>query len=173
MSGYNNTFYEHNLPTVLLTAENILYDDSNTNLPASNVQEAIEALKYRIDTLIGLKVVPFEPNGNRVVVQSGKFRTTDGRKTIDFQETISPEFNPITTLPRIDLLCVDDGGNLTIVSGAENNLLIPPLYPVDRLTLAEIKIDETTEVIITGSDIRNCKDLIGPSTTYIIDGGTF
>jgi len=57
LSGYNSTFYERNLPTVSLTAANILYDDSNTNLPAATVQEAIEALKHQLDTLIGLKVI--------------------------------------------------------------------------------------------------------------------
>lgn len=174
MSGYNDTFYNRcGSFSDGIAANNVILCQEIPGLSGRTLQDVLTDIASKLDKTIGLMVVPTDPLSAKVKVKEGKYRSLDGRRAITRTEIISPEFTPITNLPRIDLLCIDDNGNLSIVMGAEAATPTAPIYPTDRLTIAEVRIDETTEVYITTEDIRNTQDVLGPSTIYSVDGGSF
>jgi hypothetical protein len=90
-------------------------------------------------------------------VRSGTFVKSDGTGSVTFAGGDSPTFSPITANPRIDLLCIDDAGILSIISGTENISPSPETYPTNKQVLAEITITETGTVVINESDIKDVR----------------
>ena len=120
----------------------------------------------------GLETIPESPASNKVIVLPGHYRNSTGTKTIQFQGGVSPIFQPIVAYSRIDLLCLDDSGMFVIIQGVENINPQPQPYPLNKLTIAKIKITEKQNVIIDNDDIEDIRDILGPSS-FIINGGTF
>jgi len=125
-----------------------------------------------IDT-IGLKPRPTNPISNKISVDPGTYRSSDGRSSITFSGGASPIFQPIVNLPRYDILCIDDNSIMHIIQGSESNNPTVPRYPIDMLTIAEVYIDEKNNVLIDNNDLKDVRDLLGPSDTIVIDGGSF
>jgi len=104
-----------------------------------------------------LKVVPRTTPDNKVTVRPGTFVKSDGTGSVTFTGGDSPIFPPVTTNPRIDLLCIDDAGVLSRIAGTENSSPLPENYPTNKQVLAEITITETGTVVIDENDIKDVR----------------
>jgi len=120
-----------------------------------------------------LRAITADPNSDRVKVTAGYYRVSDASGIQSYAGGYSPIFPPRIFLPRIDLLVIDDNGDLGIIQGAENVLPTPPEYPCDRYVIAEIKITESVNVIVDEPDITDARDFIGPNKLSEIDCGSF
>ena len=158
---------------VVLEASDIPYDGSVSELPSDDVQGAIDALNAKLDSRIGLTPKPTSPPSDKIEISEGRYRNSDGTKIIIFPGGVSPMILPVITLPRIDIICLDDYGNISVIQGAESNSPQAPSYPLDKLTVAEVYVDEINNVVVTEEDIKDARDVLGPSPIKIIDGGTF
>ena len=108
------------------------------------------------------------PN-NTVYVEAGTYVKPDSTGSVTFVGGSSPIFVPITVNPRIDLLCIDENGILSILTGGEAVSPIPPSYPTDRLTIAEVTITESVTVIVNDADIRDVRTFINLGIRHVSD----
>jgi hypothetical protein len=100
------------------------------------------------------------PATNRVGVKVGRFNKSTGTETQYFAGGDSPMFGPVSAQPRIDLLMIDDTGALSILAGAEAASPVPPLYPADKLVLAQVLVNETGTVTIVEGDITDVRPFL-------------
>ena len=73
-----------------------------------------------------------------VYVRAGKFISSDATKNLTFAGGSSPAMVAPAGNPRIDLLTINDLGNLQITTGVEDASPTVPLYPSGAMVLAEI-----------------------------------
>jgi len=98
------------------------------------------------------------PN-NTVYVEAGIISISENAK-IDFDATSSPTFPVVSANPRIDLLTIDSSGDLGRTAGTEDVSPTAPTYPVDKLVIAEVTIDETDTVLINDADITDVRPFL-------------
>jgi len=137
---------------------------------------AIISSKIKIGAVIRNKIAEFRPHQNdpiddKVYVEAGKILSSDAKKTITFGGGSSPSFNVITGggNSRIDLLCINDSGNLEIIEGIEAGVPTIPEYPSNKRVIAEVTIDELVTVTITDSDINDVRDSSGILRSSLLD----
>jgi hypothetical protein len=105
---------------------------------------------------------------NTVSIEPGVYSQSTGtgvvRKSSAFN---SPTFPAIVTggNVRYDVLCLDDSGTASIVSGTEvsapgDPIANAPTMPSDKLALAIVRILETGTVLIDGSDITDIREFL-------------
>jgi len=73
---------------------------------------------------------------------------------------------------RIDLLVMNSSGNLEIIAGTQAESPAVPTYPLDKLVIAEVTIDETATVVIEDSDIKDVRFFLNigsPGTSTATD----
>jgi len=119
---------------------------------------------------------PVSNNNNTIKIKAGILKKKDGTGVIKFSETDTSAFDPITTNgnTRYDLVGIDTIGTVSIVKGAEGNPGSVPPYPQDKFIIAEIKIDETSNVVISDQDItdvRSAFEIDNPN--FILQGDTY
>ena len=106
---------------------------------------------------------------NTVLIEPGLYTSSGGtgfvRKSAAFN---SPTFPVISTggNVRYDLLCIDDAGTASIVSGTEvtapgDPITNAPAAPTNKLAIGIIRITETGTVLIDGSDITDVREFLG------------
>jgi len=119
---------------------------------------------------------PVSNNNNTIKIRAGILKKKDGTGVIKFSETDTSAFDPITTSgnTRYDLVGIDTTGTVSIVKGTEGNPGSVPPYPQDKFIIAEIKIDETSNVVISDQDItdvRSAFEIDNPN--FILQGDTY
>jgi len=128
-------------------------------------------IQSKIDTLR-----PVSNNNNTIKIKAGILKKKDGTGAIKFSETNTSAFDPviISGNTRYDLVGIDTTGTLSIIKGTEGNPGSVPPYPQDKFIVAEVKIDETSNVIISDSDITDVRasfEIDNPN--FIIQGDTY
>jgi hypothetical protein len=109
---------------------------------------------------------------NKVLVHAGHFVKSDGSARVAYAGGQSPAFDVIVTNPRIDLLCIDDTGTLSIVKGTEALAPTVPTYPTNKQVIAHVSITEGADVIILQADITDARAFlnlgggVGSGTNY-------
>jgi len=61
-----------------------------------------------------------------------------GGKIVNFSGGNSPQFSVPASNPRIDLLCLNNSGELEIVEGTESSNPSAPSYPIDKFIICEV-----------------------------------
>jgi hypothetical protein len=105
------------------------------------------------------------PN-NTVSIEPGTYTKSTGSGFVRIASGISsPTFPSVTSgsNTRYDLLCLDDTGTASIVSGTEvtspgDPIANAPTVPSNKLALAVVRINETGSVLITGADITDVRE---------------
>ncbi|MHA1304367.1 MAG: hypothetical protein ACTSPI_11775 [Candidatus Heimdallarchaeaceae archaeon] len=92
-----------------------------------------------------------------VYVEAASIISSDGTKNVDFAGGSSPSFSTVSADSRIDLLVINDDGNLEVIEGVEDASPTPPTYPTNKQVIAEVTIDETSTVIINDADIKDVR----------------
>jgi len=133
--------------------------DTTTNTIISSLNAAIAALNAT-QAMTYLTPTANSPANNKVAVAAGKFVKSDNSGTVTYAGGASPVFGPITTNPRIDLLCIDDTGTLTLVAGAENASPTPPTYPANKVVIAEVTVNQTSGVTISSGQIKDVRAIL-------------
>lgn len=97
-----------------------------------------------------LRVSPTEPPSNKVFVSSGVLNSSKGSLIISGGDFPSVGINP-TINGRIDLVYVDEDGNIQILEGTDSSSPTAPRYG-NRKVIAEIRRG-TNKTIINGNEI--------------------
>ena len=125
------------------------------------------------------------PN-NTVAIEPGLYTKSGGAGFVRISTAFNSPTFPVVTSgsnTRYDLLCIDDTGAASIVSGTEvtspgDPIANAPAVPSNKLALGIIRIDETSTVAITGVDITDVREFLnktgggtsGPSWTTFVGG---
>ena len=95
-----------------------------------------------------------EPFDNRIYINPGSLYINN--KYISYAGGQSPTFNITSTDPRIDLICINDSGVISIVEGTPSSTPAIPTMPDNLLSLGHVTIPSNTDpIIIKGSYITN------------------
>jgi len=155
-------------------AINVLYNNAVSGLIATNVQSAIDELDSRLDSLGGVTwLYPHinSPAGNRITVDAGLYMKFDRSRLLNFVGSQTAPFPPISTLPRYDLVVIDDDGVLKILQGTESVTPAPVPFPCDAFVICQVYINEKSIVVINQSDLVDLRPLWRTTTFKKIDGG--
>jgi len=76
-----------------------------------------------------------------VYVEAGTFIKSDGTGAVTYVGGSSPVFALPVGFSKIDLLTIDDNGNLGIEPGTPAGSPVPPTYPIDKQVLAEVTVN--------------------------------
>lgn len=138
---------------------------ARTNIDASQILDgsiASEDLKDSSVTQSKISICrPYSNNNAYVSVEPGIIRTTDNSGSIVFNGGMSSAFGVVNPgNARYDLLCLTNSGVLTIIQGTESSSPVVPTYPNDRHVLAEIYVNESSNVVISPEDIKDVRGFI-------------
>jgi|GEM_PF-5264234 len=110
---------------------------------------------------------------NTVRVEAGV--VTIGGAKVNFAAGNSPAFGVVTANSRIDLLTIDSAGALAVVAGTQAASPTAPTYPVDKIVIAEVTVNETVTVVVNDADINDVRPVFSHSnptgTTYTAGSG--
>jgi len=116
--------------------------------------------------LIGpLRPTPQAVPNDTVFVKGGSYVNSRGRKSITVADSVADALQfPVVTAAgqeRIDLLVLDDSGVAGRIEGIEAvaGSAVPPEYPNNKQTIAEVTVDEADFVQVTPGDIRDVRFL--------------
>lgn len=76
-----------------------------------------------------------------IFIEAGTFISSNGQGAITFAGGSSPVFALPVGNSKVDLLTIDDFGNLAVVPGTPAGVPIPPTYPTDKQVVAEVTIN--------------------------------
>jgi hypothetical protein len=98
---------------------------------------------------------------NTILVRGGSYGSSAGNSTITVPDQVSPIFLPVI-IPgneRIDIVTLDDRGNVNVIAGLEQSVGFaePPNYPDDQQVVAEVFVNESDTVLISPSDITDTR----------------
>jgi hypothetical protein len=99
-----------------------------------------------------LKVSATDPYTVTVNISSGILYFNS--KKVVYAGGVSPSFTTTGTDGRIDLLCINDSGVISITEGTASSAPVIPTFPNDKLVLAIITIP-ASKLLIEGSFIEN------------------
>lgn len=133
--------------------------DTTTSTVLAALNAAVAALA-NVQAMTYLTPTANTINDNKVAVAAGKLMKADGTGAITYAGGQSPAFSVVTANSRIDLLCIDDTGALTITQGVQAASPVPPLYPAGKTVIAEVTITETATVLITAADIKDVRPFL-------------
>lgn len=102
-----------------------------------------------------LLVLPTEPYSNQVSVEGGTVIVNN--KILNFSGGTSPAFSSVTD-GRVDLLAINDSGNLTVTEGTDAVSPVDPSFPDNSLVIARITRGSGYS-IINGSHIELLRDI--------------
>lgn len=107
-----------------------------------------------------LKPEPTDPPSLQINVQAGRYIRPDNSGANDWPGGLSPFFLTAVTFNRIDLLMMRNDNTLEIIQGIEAPSPFPPVYPIDKIPIAEalIRVGTPCEILVT--DIRDVRPFI-------------
>lgn len=122
---------------------------------------------------------------NTVAIEPGIYTKSGGTGFVRITTAFNSSTFPVVSggQTRYDLLCIDDTGAASIVSGTAvtspgDPIANAPAVPSNKLALGIIRINETGTVVIDGSDITDVREFLnktgggtsGPSWTTFVGG---
>lgn len=115
-----------------------------------------------------LRAVVSNPLSNTAAVLPGWWTLSDRSAIKKFPiKTNTPVFNPVSVADRTryDLLMIDDTGTLVVKQGVEivgsgEPFANAPAPDMDKLTLAIIRVNEPSGVVITSEDITDAREFL-------------
>jgi len=98
-----------------------------------------------------------------IYVEEGTYIATNGQSAITFAGGSSPVFAVPVGNSKIDLLTIDDSGNLVVEPGTPAAIPVPPVYPTDKQVIAEITIAPGATQILNAQirDVRGFLNMAG------------
>lgn len=137
-----------------------IFSNLATDTPRIDVSINIDGtLKEGTVTLDNINILrPHEqttPNMT-IYVEAGTFISSNGQGALTFAGGSSPVFALPVGNPKIDLLTINDFGNLSITPGTPSATPIPPTYPTDEQVIAEVTINPGDTQIVD-SQIRDVR----------------
>lgn len=130
--------------------------DTTTATVIAAINAAVAALA-NVQAMTYLTPTANTVNDAKVAVAAGKYMKADGTGVVTYAGGQSPAFAVVSANSRIDLLCLDDAGTLSIVQGVQAASPVPALYPALKMVIAEVTITETATVFVSSGDIKDVR----------------
>jgi hypothetical protein len=117
-----------------------------------------------------LQVSPTSTPDDNVTVASGTIQDLRNQSASPVAGGSVGPFSTVSADSRIDLVVVDpDTQTLSIVAGVEAASPVAPAYPLDRIVLAEVLIDETVTVVVNAGDITDVRPILHRNRPELFD----
>jgi len=152
-----------NATTITSLTDLRMFSNLATDTPRIDVSINIDgSFKDDTVTLGNIKILrPHQqttPNMT-VYVEAGTYISSNGQKAITYAGGSSPVFALPVGNPKIDLLTIDDWGNLAITPGIPGAIPVAPVYPTDKQVIAEVTVNPGDTQILD-SQIRDVRGFL-------------